>query len=86
MAVQDPSISGVPGRYATALFELAKDAKSVDKVQRDLSRFSALLKIQMTSSGLSVLRFFSADDQLGALEAVLKKAKISAFPPISLGW
>ncbi|WP_398483850.1 F0F1 ATP synthase subunit delta, partial [Tardiphaga sp.] len=43
MAAEDPSVSGVSGRYATALFELARDEKSVDAVKADLDKFSALL-------------------------------------------
>ena len=36
MAAEDPSVSGVSGRYATALFELARDEKSIDAVRADL--------------------------------------------------
>ena len=38
MFVADPIVSGMAGRYATALFELALDAKSVDAVKADLDR------------------------------------------------
>ena len=43
MAAEDPSVSGVSGRYATALFELARDEKSIDAVRADLDRFEAML-------------------------------------------
>ena len=43
MAAEDPSVSGVYGRYATALFELARDEQSVDAVKADLDRFEAML-------------------------------------------
>ena len=43
MAAEDPSVSGVSGRYATALFELARDEKSIDAVKADLDRFAAML-------------------------------------------
>ena len=43
MAAEDPSVSGVSGRYATALFELARDEKSVDAVRADLDKFEAML-------------------------------------------
>ncbi len=33
MFVVDPIVSGMAGRYATALFELALDAKSVEAVK-----------------------------------------------------
>ena len=43
MAAENPSVSGVSGRYATALFELARDQKSVDSIKADLDRFEAML-------------------------------------------
>ena len=43
MAAEDPSVSGVSGRYATALFELARDEQSVDQVRADLDKFEAML-------------------------------------------
>ena len=43
MAGEDPIISGMAGRYATALFELALDNKAVDAVKKDLDRFDALV-------------------------------------------
>jgi len=43
VAAEDPSVSGVSGRYATALFELARDEKSIDAVKADLDRFEAML-------------------------------------------
>ncbi len=35
--------SGVAGRYASALFDLADSAKSLDQVAQDLGAFRALL-------------------------------------------
>ena len=45
MAGEDPSVSGVSGRYATALFELARDEKSIDAVRTDLDRFEARKRV-----------------------------------------
>jgi F-type H+-transporting ATPase subunit delta len=36
VAGEEPIISGMAGRYATALFELALDNKAVDAVKADL--------------------------------------------------
>ena len=44
MAAEDPSVSGVSGRYATALFELARDEKSVDAVKADLAGDSSFFQ------------------------------------------
>jgi len=36
-------VSGMAGRYATALFELALESKAVDQVPADLKAFDALV-------------------------------------------
>ena len=79
MAAEDPSVSGVSGRYATALFELARDEKSVDAVKADLDRFDALLTGSAELKRLVRSPVFSADVQLKALSAVLDKAGISGI-------
>ena len=79
MAAEDPSVSGVSGRYATALFELARDEKSVDAVKADLDRFDALLGDSADLKRLVRSPVFSADTQLKALIAVLDKAGITGI-------
>jgi F-type H+-transporting ATPase subunit delta len=77
VAAQDPSVSGVSGRYATALFELARDQKVVDAVKSDLDRFEGLLNESADLKRLVRSPVFSADSQSKALAAVLDKAGIS---------
>lgn len=77
MAAEDPSVSGVSGRYATALFELARDEKSVDAVKADLDRFEAMLADSAELKRLVRSPVFSAGVQLKALSAVLDKAGIT---------
>lgn len=77
MAAEDPSVSGVSGRYATALFELARDAKSIDAVKADLDKFDAMLGESADLKRLVRSPVFAADAQLKALSAVLDKAGIS---------
>ena len=79
MAAEDPSVSGVSGRYATALFELARDEKSVDAVKADLDRFDALLNESADLKRLVRSPVFTAEAQLKALTAVLDKAGISGI-------
>jgi F-type H+-transporting ATPase subunit delta len=79
VATEDPSVSGVSGRYATALFELARDEKSVDAVKADLDRFDAMLADSADLKRLVRSPVFSAGAQAGALTAVLKKAEISGI-------
>jgi F-type H+-transporting ATPase subunit delta len=67
------------GRYATALFELARDAKSVDAVKADLDRFDALLADSPDLRRLVRSPVFGADEQSRALAAVLEKVGISGL-------
>ncbi len=79
VATEDPSVTGVSGRYATALFELARDQKSVDSVKADLDKFSALLTESPDLLRLVRSPVFTADAQAKALDAVLAKAGISGI-------
>jgi F-type H+-transporting ATPase subunit delta len=79
VAAEDPSVSGVSGRYATALFELARDEKSVDAVRADLDRFVAMLADSADLERLVRSPVFSAEDQTKALSAVLDKAGIGGL-------
>ncbi|KTT14747.1 hypothetical protein SB14R_24010, partial [Pseudomonas oryzihabitans] len=69
--------SGVSGRYATALFELARDEQSVDQVRADLDKFEAMLNDSADLKRLVRSPVFAADAQLKALTAVLDKAGIA---------
>ncbi|WP_407157551.1 F0F1 ATP synthase subunit delta [Bradyrhizobium sp. STM 3557] len=79
MAAEDPSVSGVSGRYATALFELARDEKSVDAVKADLDKFNAMLDESADLKRLVRSPVFGADVQQKALAAVLDKAGITGI-------
>ncbi|ABD85752.1 ATP synthase F1, delta subunit [Rhodopseudomonas palustris BisB18] len=74
VAAENPSVSGVSGRYATALFELARDEKAVDAVKADLDRFKAMLADSPELTRLVRSPVFSAETQSKALAAVLDKA------------
>lgn len=69
-------VSGVAGRYATALFELAVEEKSIDAVSADLDRFDALVAESDDLARLIRVPVFTAEQQLGAVSAVLDKAGI----------
>jgi F-type H+-transporting ATPase subunit delta len=74
VAGENPTVSGVAGRYATALFELARDERSVDVVKADLDRFDAMLAQSPDLARLVRSPVFSAEEQLKALSAVLDAA------------
>ena len=76
MAGENPTVSGVAGRYATALFELARDEKSIDAVKADLDQFDAMIADGAELGRLVRSPVFTADEQAKALAAVLDKAGI----------
>ena len=78
VAAESPSVSGVSGRYATALFELARDQKSVDAVKADLDKFSAMLADSSDLQRLVRSPVFTADAQAKALIAGLT-ARLSGY-------
>lgn len=67
------------GRYATALFELARDEKAVDAVKSDLDKFEALMAESEDLSRLVRSPVFTSDQQTKALETILAKAVISGI-------
>ncbi|MEY9364867.1 F-type H+-transporting ATPase subunit delta [Bradyrhizobium yuanmingense] len=79
MAAEDTSVSGVSGRYATALFELARDQNVVDEVKSDLDKFDAMLNESADLKRLVRSPVFAADTQSRALSAVLDKAGIAGI-------
>lgn len=77
MAGENPTVSGVAGRYATALFELAKDERSIDVVKADLDRFDAMVAESGDFARLVRSPVFTAEEQLKALSAILEAAGMS---------
>lgn len=67
------------GRYATALFALAREANAVDAVKADLDRFAALIAESPDLLRLIRSPVFSADEQSQALSAVLRRAGIGGL-------
>jgi F-type H+-transporting ATPase subunit delta len=61
------------GRYATALYELADESKTVDAVLDDLQRFEALIASSDDLRRLVKSPVFSADEQMRAIDAILAK-------------
>jgi F-type H+-transporting ATPase subunit delta len=75
----EPIVSGMAGRYATALFELALDQKALDAVHGDLQGFAALLDGSEDLTRLVRSPVFDADEQERALAPILDKAKIGGI-------
>jgi F-type H+-transporting ATPase subunit delta len=79
VAGEDPIISGMAGRYATALFELALDNKAVDIVKKDLDQFDVLVADNADLTRLVRSPVFGVDEQLKALSAILDKVGITGL-------
>jgi F-type H+-transporting ATPase subunit delta len=67
------------GRYAAALFDLARDADAIDAVKAELERFDALVNESPDLARLVRSPVFSADEQLQALSAVLERVGIGGL-------
>jgi F-type H+-transporting ATPase subunit delta len=72
-------ISGMAGRYANALFELALEEKALDAVKSDLERFDALVTTNADLNRLVRSPVYGADEQLKALSAILDKVGIGGL-------
>jgi F-type H+-transporting ATPase subunit delta len=79
VAGEDSTVSGVAGRYARALFELALDAKSVDAVKTDIEKFAAMMAESADLMRLVRSPVFGAEERSKALAAVLAKAEIGGL-------
>ena len=74
MPDQTANASGLAGRYASALFDLARDQEALDAVAGDLADFKDLLRDSADLRRLTLSPVISRDDQRRALVAVAEKA------------
>jgi F-type H+-transporting ATPase subunit delta len=72
VAQRQQAVSGVPGRYARALYELAHETQSVDPVAEDLRQVQTMLDGSEDLKRLVRSPVFRADAQISALQAILK--------------
>jgi F-type H+-transporting ATPase subunit delta len=79
VACEADTNSGVAGRYATALFELALEEEALDKVANDLNRFNQALDAFEDLTRLVKSPVFTAEEQRRALAAILDKIEIEGL-------
>lgn len=70
--------ASVAGRYASALFDLARESNSVAAVEADLSTFDTMLASSEDLRNMVRSPVLSADEQSKALAALVAKAGIGA--------
>ena len=74
-----PLLSGVALRYASAMFELAREGNVVDVVSGDLGRFDQMVRGSEDLQRLIRNPIFTAEEQSAAVGALLDKAGISGL-------
>lgn len=70
-------MSGLAGRYAAALLELADDKKQLDKVADELGELKQMIAGSDDLRRLTTSPIYSRDDQAKAMAAILDKAGAS---------
>ncbi|MEN3975692.1 F0F1 ATP synthase subunit delta [Emcibacter sp. SYSU 3D8] len=85
MAANSSMTSGVAGRYAAALFDLAKDAGTLDAVQQDLTDLKRMLGESADLAEMVRSPLLSRDEQTRSIAAVLEKAGASDLTKRFLG-
>lgn len=79
MATNEPMMASMAGRYAAALFDLAKEDRHLPQVEADLAAFQSMLDQSADLRRLVRSPVISADDQAKALNAILAKAGLSSL-------
>jgi F-type H+-transporting ATPase subunit delta len=79
VAGEDQTPSGVAGRYANALFELALEQNALGAVEQDLATFAEALAEAPDLRRLVQSPVISAEEQARALDAVLKALKLGGL-------
>lgn len=76
---------GIAGRYATALFEIAKEEKALDTVERDLSALGEAIETSDDLKSLIRSPVYSRNEQAGAMSALASKMGISTSVSSTVG-
>lgn len=79
VATDDTIVEGMAGRYASALFDLAKDASQVKEVEAELAKFQALLDESEDLRRMVRSPVISTEDQGRAVDAILAKAGVGGL-------
>ena len=79
MTAETSIVSGLAGRYATALFDLARDGKQIDGVLTALEQLGAMIAGSADLARMIRSPVLARDEQEKAIAAVLAKAKITGI-------
>ena len=79
MAKDDSIVTGMAGRYAQALYQLALEQGATDQVAADLKSFAALIAESADLAHLVRSPVFSSQEQVKALGAVFDRVGIAGL-------
>lgn len=77
--------AGIAGRYATAVFELAREAKGLATLEADVAALGVALNDSADLRSVIASPVYSRDEQAGAMAALAKKMKLSGTLASTLG-
>ncbi|MCG6904376.1 MAG: F0F1 ATP synthase subunit delta [Rhodobacter sp.] len=77
--------TGIAARYATAIFELARDGKSIASIESDVDALEGVLADSADFRDLINSPVYTRDAQSGAIRAIAKKMDLSANTANLLG-
>jgi len=73
VATEQPHDAGLAGRYATAVFELAQEEKSVEALERDFAALKTMIRESADLARLVRALVFSRDEQKKGMDAILHR-------------
>ena len=77
MSAESSIVSGVAGRYATALFDLAEQAKALNSIASDLAQLQSMIAESDDLSALVRSPVVTREDQAKGMDAVAEAAGFS---------
>lgn len=79
VATDQVSTATVPGRYASAFYELAQEQKAVAEVERDLAALNEMIGESKDLQRLIKSPIYSSDEQTSALSSLMQRAGFSGL-------
>ena len=85
MSAQGSFSHGIAGRYATALFEIAKESNALDAVEKDLTALGDAIDTSDDLKALITSPVYTREEQAGAMSAIASKMGMSATVANTIG-
>ncbi len=79
VATDEPIMATVAGRYASALFDLAKDERQLDAVDSDMTSLAQMIETSSDLTRMVRSPVFTADEQGKAIGAIAAGASFNAL-------